>query len=125
MKTAAVFFAIVFCIVTVAACSAPVPRELKLSYSGKRKINDEPGTDINAQRFACAERMLNLSPATELRDIDAKVVSTDSPVIIEVNAVLRNFDGAGSELPATYRCEYLGGNLSLGKWTRGLTQSSK
>ena len=126
MKSAAVIFATLVCVVAVAACSMTVPREMKLSYTGKRKVNDEPGTNIDNQRFACADRMLNLSPATEAKDVDAHVVSNGEPVIIEVDAVLKNFGNAGREMPVTYHCEYLGGALTLGKWTRGaLTESSK
>ena len=126
MRNAAVFFAILIGAAAIAACSTGrIDREMKLSNPAKRSVNDEPGTNINAQRSACADRMLNLSPATEAKDVDVRVLSQDQPVVIEVDAVLLNFGSYGRERPVTYHCEYLGGALSLGKWTRGLTESGK
>jgi hypothetical protein len=69
--------------------------------------------------------MLNLSPVLQATNIDARVVSSADPVIIEVDAVLKNFGTAGHDQPVTYHCEYMGGSLTLGKWTRGLTTGSK
>ncbi len=123
MRTVATVCTILTCVLAVAACSAPIPTELKLAASGKRAINDQPGTEINAQRFACAERMLNLSPASQAKEIDARVLSKGEPVIIEVDAMLLNVGSYGRSLPVTYHCEYLGGALTLAKWTRGLTDS--
>jgi hypothetical protein len=123
MRTVAAICTILICVLAVAACGTPVPTELRLPASGRRSVNDQPGTEINAQRFACAERMLNLSPATQAREIDARVLSKGEPVVIEVDALLLDFGTYGRSLPVTYHCEYLGGTLTLGKWTRGVTDN--
>jgi hypothetical protein len=123
MRTVAAICTILIWVLGAAACSTPVPTELRLSSSGKRSVNDQPGTEINAQRFACADRMLNLSPASEAREIDARVLSKSETVVIEVDALLLNFGTYGRSLPVTYHCEYVGGALTLAKWTRGLTDS--
>jgi hypothetical protein len=123
MKYALVAVTLLACM--LAACNASVPSRMTVSDTKKRRVDTEPGTSLSAQRYACADGMLNVSPVTEATDIDARVVATGDPVIIEVDAVLKNFGSFGHDQPVTYHCEYLGGSLTASRWVRGITQGSK
>lgn len=125
MRNAPFSLAIMICAAAIAACSITVPSQMTLSNPNKRKTIDEPGTNIDSQRFACADRMLNLSPAVKAVDIETRVLSKDDPTIIEVDALLKNVGSSDHDLAVSYHCEYLGGALTLGKWTRGITSGSK
>ena len=109
----------------LAACNASVPSKMTISDPRKRRVDTEPGTSLRAQRFACADGMLNVSPVTEATDITVREIATGDPVIIEVDAVLKNFGSYGRDQPVTYHCEYLGGSLTASRWVRGITEGSK
>jgi hypothetical protein len=93
---------------------------MKLADPQNRKTVDSPGTNLDAIRLACAETMLNASPAIEATDINARVLSQGDLVVTEVDALLKNVGAFSQSLPVTYRCEYLKGHLASGVWTRGL-----
>lgn len=102
------------------ACAITVPQEMKLSDPNNRKLVDHPGHNIDSMRLACAQSMLNASPATEAVDIQATVVSSKNPTIVNVDAVLLDVGFFKSALPVTYRCQYSDGYLTNTNWTRGL-----
>jgi hypothetical protein len=108
----------------LASCATSVPNEMKLADPNNRKTINQPGTNIEAMRFACAETMLNASPATEASDIVVRVLSTSNPTIMEVDAILKNVGAFRGNLSVTYHCEYQNGSLTLGTWTRGLKGTS-
>lgn len=109
----------------MSGCAVTVPREMKLSDPTHRKSVDHPGKNIDAMRLACAETMLNASPATEATEIDARVLTTGDPVVTEVDAVLHNLGVFNQSLAVTFRCEYREGSFTFGTWTRGLTGGQK
>lgn len=109
----------------ISGCATTVPREMKLADPNNRRTVDHPGMNVDAIRQACAETMLNASPATEANDIDTRVLSATDPAIIEVDATLKDVGMFNQNLQVTYRCEYREGSLTLGTWTRGLKGGEK
>lgn len=109
----------------ISGCANTVPREMKLADPHNRKTVDHPGKNLDSIRLACAETMLNASPAIEATEIEVRVLSQTDPVIIEVDAELKDVGMFNQSLPVTYRCEYKEGSLALGTWTRGLKGGSK
>lgn len=103
-----------------AGCAVTVPTEMRLEDSNNRKLVDNPGTNLDSIRLACAESMLNASPANEATNIDSRIVSQGDIVVSEVNATLNNLGGFKQSLPVTFRCEYQRGKLISTSWTRGL-----
>ena len=97
-------------------CAVEVPRQMALSNPHNRHTVDNPGTDVNAIRKACAETMLNASPAEAATNIDAKALSGGSVVTVTVDATLLGQFGRD----ITYECVYTDGRLTSGRWTRGL-----
>ncbi len=107
---------------SVGAHAGDYPSEIKLDHPEQRMIVAQPGKTLAAMQSACAQSMLNQSPATEARDISEKILRTEDEVVIEVDADLVDVPLASGKknLSATYRCEYRDGYLTLGIWTRGL-----
>jgi PBP1b-binding outer membrane lipoprotein LpoB len=120
MKVSIRVMAVALGISFIAGCAVTVPREMKLADPSNRKTVDHPGTNLDSIRLACAETMLNASPASEATDIDVRVLSQGEIVVTEVDAVLKNVGMLNTSLPVTYRCEYRNGELASGTWTRGL-----
>ncbi len=107
---------------SLATQAADYPSELKLENPQMRSVVAQPGKALPAMQSACAQSMLNQSPATEARDIQEHFLRTEDEVVIEVDAELSGgtLPAGKKALPATYRCEYRDGYLTLGIWTRGL-----
>lgn len=107
---------------SLAAQGAEYPSELKLDHPDQRRVVAQPGKTLPAMQAACAETMLNQSPATMAQDIQEHFLRTEDEVVIEVDAELSGgtLPAGKKSLPATYRCEYRDGYLTLGIWTRGL-----
>lgn len=120
MNVAVRAIAISLSVFAFAGCAVTVPKEMKLADPYNRKVVDNPGTNLNDISLACAETMINVSPATEATDIDVRVLSQGDLVVTEVDAVLKNVGAFNNNLPVTYRCEYRNGHLASGIWTRGL-----
>jgi hypothetical protein len=120
MKVASHAMIVALGISLLAGCAVTVPNEMTLSDPQNRKTVDNPGTNVDAIRLACAETMLNASPASEATDVNVRVLSQGDLVVTEVDAVLKNVGMFGRAMPVTYRCEYLKGRLASGAWTRGL-----
>lgn len=122
LACAAAVFVVAF---VMPGCAFTIPHEMKLLDPSHRKSVNHPGKNIDAMRLACAETMLNMSPATEATEIDARVVTNGDLVVAEVDAVLPNLGLFSQSLGVTYFCEYREGFLTFGTWTRGLKGTQK
>lgn len=116
---------IVSIFLAVSACTTTVPKEMTLSDSNHRTIDDHPGNDLDDMRLACAEAMLNASLATKASNILDRVLSTTAPTIIEVDATLNDVGMFKQDLAVTYHCEFQDGHLTLNTWTKGLKDREK
>ncbi|MCG8620286.1 MAG: hypothetical protein MI802_29040 [Desulfobacterales bacterium] len=96
-----------------------VPSEMCLTDPGNRKINNIPGEKIGHMMHACADTMLKASPTDRAKDIDARVLSRQSRVVIEVDAILPDCGAAKKDQPVTYLCKYEKGVLISGIWMKG------
>ncbi len=98
------------------------PSELKLQHPTQREIIAKPGLELEAMQASCPTDMLNASPGTALKDIHERILRTIDGVIIETDADVTGVPmGTGSTtIPATYRCEFRDGKLTLGIWAKGL-----
>jgi hypothetical protein len=94
---------------------------MKLTDPSHRQATPAKDTSSNELRRACADMMLNSSPAVEAKDIQAVVTSQSATgATVDVRATLLPTTPMGTDRPVAYRCVYQGTKLINAKWTAGL-----
>lgn len=107
-------------VITCAGCTVHVPSTLTLKDSVHRSINNEVARTDAGTALRCAENMLNSSPADSAESIAYTMNGTGDNATVNVDATLINVGLWKSPLPVSYRCVYVNGIMTNGKFTKGL-----